>query len=693
MRGASAAAAVIVMMVLFPAAAPPLRAQTWNDPRTDSLVRRATARRAAQIADTALAAYSATANGYLTFLGQVGQGLRLPPKILRTDQLALQVYWHAPDSSKQVIVGRRDTLLLPSDMQYHRDHLGIIQNNFPNVIRLGEGDEVKDVPHPLSAGGLAAYDFAISDSLRIRLPGREYYVYEVRVRPKDATLPGVVGAVYVDTASAQVVRMAFSFTRAAYLDKQLEDISIVLENALIESRFWLPYRQEIEIRRAGTWLDFPARGIIRARWEICCYQVNIAVPPHTFIGPEISDAPARVKAAHQWNGGIMDSLPVDASVATDADVRRVQEEARALIAAKALAPRSGAAITANRLSDFARVNRVEGLALGAGGAWHAMPSLSLGILARYGFDDHAFKARASAAFTLPEGRSLTLFGAREYRDVSDVLERSLVVNSLSSQEYGSDFTDPYEVRSVGVTAGLGAWSDVRFTLTGSYEEQSALAVHAVPFRGSYEPTLAVWPLDEWRVSLRVEREWPLGAGSDVRMDGTITGGWLTTRDTVIPGAPVRFGRAFVEATLSQAIGAQRLVLRTTVGGVTPAGAPPQDQVFLGGPITGPGYGYHQFAAAFGASQRVEWRAPLPFPSVPLGSFGRTPASFTLAPYAHVVYVDRTAPFAPPAQGWYASLGIGASFFFDLVRIDVARGLRDGNWYFGIDLAHDLWSIL
>ena len=83
MRGASAVAAVIALVILLPAAAPPLRAQTWNDPRTDSLVRRATARRAEQLADTALAGYSATANGYLTFLGQLGEGLRTPPKILR----------------------------------------------------------------------------------------------------------------------------------------------------------------------------------------------------------------------------------------------------------------------------------------------------------------------------------------------------------------------------------------------------------------------------------------------------------------------------------------------------------------------------------------------------------------------------------------------------------------------------------
>ena len=81
--------------------------------------------------------------------------------------------------------------------------------------------------------------------------------------------PRVIGALFIDRESAQVVRMAFNFTRAAFLDRQLEDLAIVLENALMSGTFWLPRRQEIEIRRAGTWLDFPVRGIIRGRWEIC----------------------------------------------------------------------------------------------------------------------------------------------------------------------------------------------------------------------------------------------------------------------------------------------------------------------------------------------------------------------------------------------------------------------------------------
>ncbi|HET7200586.1 MAG TPA: hypothetical protein VFI80_07235, partial [Burkholderiales bacterium] len=328
------------------------RAQTvWNDSTTRALVEQATRLRAAQLADTGLTDYRAEAHGYLTFLAQVGQGFTEPPRIVKADELALEVYWKAPGLSKQRIIGRRDTLLLPTDIAYHRDHLGIVQNNFPNIIRLGEGDEVRDVPHPLSAIGLTQYDFAIADSLRIQLPGRTVNVYEVRVRPKDDRQPRVVGAVYIDRSEGQVVRMALSFTRAALLDNQLEDVSIVLENRLVGTRFWLPSRQEIEIRRTGTWLDYPVRGIIRGRWEIGEYKINQGVPYSMFGGPEIVQAPPNEQKQHVWSTPrVLDSLPPDVRAVTDADVRRVQEEARSLVRASALQRAHTAAVSARGLS-------------------------------------------------------------------------------------------------------------------------------------------------------------------------------------------------------------------------------------------------------------------------------------------------------------------------------------------------------
>ena len=695
-RFSAAHAAALCVLVGLATAVQPAGAQAWDDPRTMALVERATQGRAEQLADSTLVDYRATAHGYLTFLVQFGQGFPDPPSVVKSDELALQVYWRAPDLSKQIIEGRRDTLLLPTDIRYHQDHLGIVQNNFPNFIRLGEGDEVRDVPHPLSADGLHDYDFAIRDSLAMRLAGQNRFVYEVAVRPRDENAARIVGAIYIDTTSAQVVRMAFAFTRPAYLDKDLEDISIVLENALVEDRFWLPYRQEIEIRRTGTWLQFPARGIIRGRWDICCYQINTHLSPSLFLGPEIVQAPPRVTGAYTWSGHILDSLPADVRAATEADVRRVQDEARDLVRTEALSRAAGVAPAARRVSDFARVDRVEGLALGAGAAALAGRGVSLSAAGRWGFDDHQAKGRGAVELEGADGRSVQVFAMRDYRDAGDVAEASSVVNSIAAQEFGTDRSDPYDVRGVGAGAALGRWAGLDWSLTAAHEAQGRLAVHATPWHGAYGATLPAWSLTEERLGLDVSRALPATALGDVRVHAQLRGGWYAGRDTALAERHPDFERAFVEVRAQRKVGADALVLAATAAGVhASSGIPAQEYVFLGGPVSGPGYDYHQFASQLGATGHAEWRLGIPFFGISLGAFGRSPASATLAPYLHTVYVARSAPFAAPANGWYPSAGVGLLMLFDLARFDVARGLRRGagRWTFSFDVAPALWRVL
>ncbi|MFN2566565.1 MAG: hypothetical protein ABR499_16330, partial [Gemmatimonadaceae bacterium] len=132
--------------------------------------------------------------------------------------------------------------------------------------------------------------------------------------------------------------------------------------------------------------------------------------------------------------------------------------------------------------------------------------------------------------------------------------------------------------------------------------------------------------------------------------------------------------------------------------------PPQELVYFGGPATAPGYEYHDLVGAAGLSQRLEWQMPVPFVVVPLGRFGRVPARAILAPFAHVAIVDgdhdpvrRIAPGLvarlPRRAGGYPSVGAGLLTLFDLVRFDVARGLRDGRWSFSVDVTRDFWRIL
>jgi hypothetical protein len=666
--------------------------QTWNDPRTRALVEHATERRARQLADTGLVDYKATAHGYLTFLAQFGEGFPEPPKIVKADELGLEVYWRAPDLSKQRIMGRRDTLLLPTDISYHRDHLGIVQNNFRNIIRIGEGDEVRDVPHPLSPAGLEAYDFAIRDSLQIRLGPRVLDVYEVRLRPKDDLQPRAVGAVYIDRETGEVVRMAFSFTRAALIDKDLEDVSIVLENALIEGRYWLPRRQEVEIRRTGSWLEYPARGIIRGRWEICCYEVNTGIPASYFAGPEIVMAPAaeRAQKPSPFTGNILDSLPGDVRAVTDEDVRKVQEEARALVRGQALSRSRSLLLSARHISDIARFNRVEGLALGAGLLQRLGGGLAVAASGRYGFSDEQFKGRGAIEYRTGAGSSLILAAERQYRDVSDDRETSLVRNTIAAQEFGSDYTDTYDVRGTSLTASL-ARQGWRPTLELAYERHEPLAVHARPASGSFEPTIPAVSLRESRATLKLDRPTSLTFG------GYELGAHLSVsaiRREKSPAPREGLLRPSLVLDLERPFGTSRLLLHTIAAGVFSGDAVPvQHLVYLGGPTSGPGYDFHEFVGRGGVSQRIELRFLAPFVPIPLGRYGRVPGTVTLAPFATAVWIDRSAPFKAARQGWYPAVGLGALTVFDVLRFDVARGLRDGRWTFSVDVGRDFWSVL
>jgi hypothetical protein len=671
------------------------QAQSWNDPRSRDLAARATARRAEQLADSGLVDYTAHARGYLTFLAQFGEGFGLPPKVVKADELALEVYWRAPNVSKQWIVGRRDTLVLPTDIQYHRDHLGIVQNNFPDIIRLGDGDEVRDVPHPLSRPGLAAYDFAITDSLRFEIPGRVIDVYEVKVRPRDDQAAAAIGALYISKDDAQVVRMAFSFTRSALRDKQLDDVSIILENSLIQERFWLPRRQEIEIRRSGSWMDFPARGIIRGRWEIRDYAVNTGSTVALQPGPEIALAPPGRRAAHTFPPTpILDSLPADVTFATMDDVRLVQEEARRLVRAQALARARQTLPSARSFSEFLQVNRAEGLTIGSGLTRRFGGGVDARVSLRYGIADHEPKGGISLGIERASGLGLRGRIYREYRDAGDDPETSRLRNSLAAQEFGADYTQPFDARGGALTffrrPPTGGW---RWALEAAIEDQDSVVVAARPASGRYEPTLPALPGRSRQLRLEVEHPpvaWP--GGFEGRFRAQLRVGRFAGDGTPPPDR-TDFLRFFASTELQRPFGQQRLVTRFTAGFAEGNEVPPeQDLLRAGGPVTGPGYAFHQFSGDQIATARIEWQTPMPFLSFPLGRWGKTPARATLAPFAGAVFVSPAAG-AATGHGAYPYAGLGTLLFFDLIRFDVARGLRDGRWRFGVDVVRDFWSIL
>ncbi|MDQ3137782.1 MAG: hypothetical protein M3Q93_09355 [Gemmatimonadota bacterium] len=677
--------AVRVAFVVLLAHAPPLAAQGWNAPEALTLVRRATDRRLAAQADSALESYRTRAHGFLFFLAQVGEGLAEPPRLVKADELRVEVYWRAPDRSKQVVLGWRDGAFLPTDIQYHRDHLGIVTNDFGPVIRIGEGEEVRDVPHPLSPAGLGAYDYALGDSLVIRTASGETLVREVQVRPRTFARPRVVGTLYLDAAGAQLVRFRFSFTPAAYLDPQVEDISIVLENSLFERRFWLPYRQEVEIRRRTTWLDFPARGIIRGRWEIEDYELNVPLPEALFQGQAITGLDRPLPADTSWTTPLGEAIAGVAAPVNRQDMDALRVEVERIAGARALSGLPARRLAAGSVSDVVHVNRVQGLTLGFGGVVGLRRSrVQIRPWIGYGSSDH--RVTGGVSVTAGVGATqLTGGAARRIADLSDLPVIAPVVNSLLAQEGGKDYGDYVLLHTAAV--GLRRRLSGRTTVgvSAAIEESRSVSTQATPARGSYRPNPALGS-GVYRVA-RVELERASG-GIAVRRD---LQGRLSLE---AGGGPSGYARSTLEGRWLTTLGGRELVSRLYLGAGT-ARLPPHRSFAIGGRGTLVGEPFRAYGGREVALAQVEWRFAVPVPAMPLGSFASTGRTLTVAPFLAAGVAGRSIAGLPWAgtDGLRPVAGVALEWFMRLIRVEAGFGLRDGGFGVTVDVNRDWWGLL
>jgi hemolysin activation/secretion protein len=219
-------------------------------------------------------------------------------------------------------------------------------------------------------------------------------------------------------------------------------------------------------------------------------------------------------------------------------------------------------------------------------------------------------------------------------------------------------------------------------------------VHAQPVHGSFPPAFAAARLTAWRAggeASLADGPGPLGFTAGVR--GSLFVSRARPLEAGTTPTEWSYGRATFVANLERPFGEDRLVLRTAAAAVTGRDAPPQAQVLLGGPVSGPGFGYHEFGANAGGTEHLEWRHRALDVPVSIGRFGRLGMPITFAPFLHAIWIDREVQDPAAAGGWFPSAGLGVITLFDFLRFDVARGLRGGRWTFAVDFSRDLWRIL
>lgn len=675
---------------------------SWNAPRVLELVDRARARRQEPLADSALRTYRADATGHVYFLldrEDAGE-----PVLLRADQVAVELYWAQPDRTKQVIRGLRSEEQLPiRDFRYYLDRYTVIQNGFGDEIRVGEGRDVADVPHPLAPGAEDTYSYRLADSLTIRLPGAdELRVYEVQVRPDDFSQPAIVGSLFLERARGDLVRLAFTFTPAAYLDERNERVEVTLENALWEGRYWLPREQRLMVRREMPQLDLDVGTVIRAVLRVSDYELNPALPPAFFDGREIiaGAGPERL-ASYPFEEGLYDALP-DVGVVSGEELGTLDEVDVDAIAGRIIRQRFLRGVPRLRfyapsVSDVVRYDRAEGLVSGAG--------LS------YGVGEYQLTAYGGYAWGAAEPlgeialRPLTGSGARwsiegYFRRPTGLGLRPAaagVLSTASAAALGTDYRDLYFESGGTLIRHLSGGGDGGPRLGARVvrhvsPSQDRAAVHA-PFDEDdrFRPVLPVDQGTQFSLLLRTSstRDAPWGGQARVRLG--LEGGrfhqdaddrWFAVSDV---------GVDFLWRDQDRRWGIElRERLRQSWNGAVQHGS------LLGGRNTLPGHPIHGYHADGVLLANVEaWMTVVPRWLRVRGTAGvgwlRGGETLLLEAAGTQAWRIRSGEDLVPG-----SVGIGLGFVDGILRIDYARGFGgaadpDGAFIFSIDPG--FWGVL
>jgi hypothetical protein len=669
----------------------PAAVEGWNGERALELVRRAQERRAETHADTGLVNYQSDARLYVYFyLDRGDTGER---NLVKTDQLALEVFWQAPDQVKQRIVGWRDDKSLPTNIRYHLDHLTVVQENFGDEILLGDGDEVRGVLHPAAPRAEAFYEYRLVDSLTLRLPGAEepVRVFELQVRPRDTSVPAMLGSLFVERRAGDIVRMDFTFTAASYVDRFLDYINISLDNGLWQGRFWLPNQQRVEIRRRIPELDVPAGSVIRANVRVGNYRFNEPLAPGLFLGPPVVAAPRTVREAFPFEEDLYAELR-EQGLSPEMELRDIRRIASELVRERALSQMTGLRLRLPGASEVLRYNRAEGLVLGAGASYVPTPSLRATAQGAWAFGP----GQPSLDLHLDARRGGTWSRASLYRnrptDVGGVQAASGFLNTASAFLAGRDFRDLYyaDGTRVEVRHRLARNWHLLGDLRGESHASATLTGDA-PLGGGFR---SVQPVDDaglfLRAGLGLQRSAPFGlarwwegelllGGGSARLD---LEGANPRLDFVRPELTLAAGTRLAPAAAELSIQAR--------GGMAFGEIPRQELFLVGGRGTVPGYEFRRFGGDRFVALNAVAAADLWHPWVRGRALGALGWSGVGGPG------ERAARLwgATPTAGVLPSLGLGVGLVHDVLRLDLARGLaRQGRWELIIEATPAFWDFL
>lgn len=516
---------------------PPDTSSPYTSPAVQALVERAMARRRAD--DTSVTDYRARIRYRLTVaLGRRRWGR--PPVTAAEEQVAA-IQWQRPNDLRVDVIGRRFRSRI-SDLELSSvwDRPWFVPRGVDDSVRIFSNDfPARGALHPLAAAGPRWYRYALGDGLTVTpAGGGSLRILEVQVTPRRTGPALIAGRMWIDSASAEVVRLTFRYVgtslwvlpktptrsdsaaarRVNSIANRVVSIDADLEYGLQDGRYWMPYRQVISGRVripivSDLVIPFRATTVFEDFEINTGRAIEFEVPPadtgraaqearrDSLRAERRGERPTQADSLRAWNyaslwaGGRYelhrpsnDSLSRfsawDAPLTLDTDPaeeRRLRETEAELarLAEDLRGPLTGQparGIAYERLSDALRYDRVQGLSLGLGYQVRVPGVRFTGLYGtvRYGLSDERVTGRLTLLRDAPGGR----FVASGYREIGDADPYGLgrgVGNTLDALFAGHDNGDYYLAHGGSVGFQSSVATGLELTLGGRLERQTSVA--------------------------------------------------------------------------------------------------------------------------------------------------------------------------------------------------------------------------
>ena len=675
-----------------------------------------------RVADSAVLDYRARIHYRLTFGVGRRRWARVPTSAVE-EQVA-DIQWQRPNDLRLDVRGRRSRSRSEDvELSSVWDRPWFVPRSVDDSVRIFSDEfPATGALHPLAAAAPAWYRYTLGEALSVTPgTGGTLRLFQVQVTPRRKGLALIAGEMWIDSASAEVVRLSFRYVgtglwvlpegekrsdtasarRINSIANQLVSVDADLEYGLQDRRYWMPFRQVISGRvriPLVSDLVIPFRAVT----TFDDFEINTGRPIafELPLGPDDPDSvEARREArdslrrrdraadslrswdyADRWHGGRyemhrppnasldryrgwLDSLSLEGDPADLARARDVESDLARLAESlpDSVTGQRWHGFSYERLTDAFRYDRVQGISLGLGYRVRA-PGLAFTNLygtARYGFSDERVTGRLSLVRDAPDGR-LTVSG---YRDVVSVDPFALAPgfgNSFNALFVAHDNADYALAHGGSAQYETSLRTGLELTLGARYERQTSVDRAAESEVNDFLGGTGVFPLNP------PVDEGHFGGGF-ARLSGVGDLRWHATAD-VLGGAGTTTGRLYGD--LRYGIGGSRGLTVRLKSGIATSPTLPQSEFRLGGigTVRGHDYGERRGQSFWAAQVDV------------------APVKGRLRP---VLFVD--AGQAGGAESLLsgnvlAGAGVGLSMFGGFLRFDLSHSLAPDDPGLRFDIA-------